>query len=278
MDYIQLNLITDSPDTDVSEVIAAFLGEIGFDSFEEVPGGLNACIQASSFNEQLVREVLRSLPAAKNCSFTITHIPDKNWNEEWERNFKPVIVKDRCMIRTSFHASQPEIPYTILIDPRNAFGTGHHETTWMMIATMFDIPLMGKNVLDMGTGTGVLAILASMLGASSVLAADIDEWSCCNAKENILLNKAGGIIVMQGDLNDVPLNKVDVILANINRNILLRHMAGYALRLNKGGFLLLSGFLKNDRDMLIDCATGNGLFYTAESERNNWTAALFIKN
>jgi ribosomal protein L11 methyltransferase len=277
MDYIQLNLITDPPDADVSEVIAAFLGEIGFESFEEVPGGLNACIQASSFNEQLTREVLASVPAAKNCSFKITHIPDKNWNEEWERNFQPVVVKDRCMIRASFHASQPEIPYTILIDPKNAFGTGHHETTWMMIASMFDVPMKGKNVLDMGTGTGVLAILASMLGASSVLAVDIDEWSCRNAEENILLNKAKGIDVLKGDLNEVPLKNVDVILANINRNVLLQHIPGYAMLLNKGGVLLLSGFLNADKDMLIAAANGNGFLLTGELERNNWTAALFIK-
>jgi ribosomal protein L11 methyltransferase len=278
MDYIQLNLIADPPDQDVSEVIAAFLGEIGFESFEEVPGGLNACIQASSFNEQLTREVLSSVPAAKNCTFSITHVPDKNWNEEWEQNFQPVIIEDRCMIRASFHPSRPEIPYSILIDPRMAFGTGHHETTWMMISGMFDIPLNGKNVLDMGTGTGVLAILASMLGSASVLAVDIDDWSCRNAEENILLNKVGGINVIKGDLNDVPEKKFDVLLANINRNVLLQHMPGYRDRLTSGGFLLLSGYLSADKDLLISCAKENEFLPTRILERNNWTAALFIKN
>ncbi|MFN8207110.1 MAG: 50S ribosomal protein L11 methyltransferase [Bacteroidales bacterium] len=278
MDYIQLNLIADPPDTDAAEVIAVFLGEIGFESFEEIPGGLNAFIQASFFDEQRTRDLLASLPAAGNYTHTIIHIRDKNWNEEWERNFQPVIINDLCLIRASFHPGRPEIPYNILIDPRNAFGTGHHETTWLMIAAMFDISFSGKSVLDMGTGTGVLSILASMLGASAILAVDIDDWACRNAEENILLNKVDGIQVLKGDINDVPIDKVDVILANINRNILLEQMSGYARLLNKGGFLLLSGFLNTDLAILVESATEYEFMCTTHQDRNNWTAAVFIKN
>jgi ribosomal protein L11 methyltransferase len=278
MDYVTLNLVIEPPDPIVGEIMAAFLAEIGFDSFEEVPGGLNACIQATSFDEDKTRKLIESIPIPGTLSLSINRIPAKNWNEEWEKSFQPVIISDRCMIRASFHEPIPEIPYTIVIDPKMAFGTGHHETTSMMVSAMLDLSFTGKAVLDMGTGTGVLAILASMLGAARVIGVDIDEWSCTNAAENILLNKSNGIQILRGDLDVVPEETYDVILANINRNILLDHLSGYYNKLKSGGVILLSGFLSADVEILVAKASQLGLTCIKKYNRNTWNALLFMKN
>jgi len=210
--------------------------------------------------------------------YTHEWIKDKDWNEVWEHNFQPVLIGDKCYIRATFHEQHKTIPYEIVIDPKMAFGTGHHETTSLMIEQMLTLDLSGKRVLDMGCGTGVLAIMASKLKADYILAIDIDIWSYQNTIENCGLNSITNIIAKQGDIDLISGMKFDVIIANINRNILLNQISHYANTLDRDGLLLMSGIYWNDFEIMNSAVQKFGFVNLTLHEKNNWIAVLFKKN
>jgi ribosomal protein L11 methyltransferase len=205
-------------------------------------------------------------------------VAEKNWNEEWEKNyFKPINVDNKCIIHSTFHTDYPEAEYEIIIDPKMAFGTGHHATTSQMVSGTLGMDLKGKSVLDMGCGTGVLAMLASMKGAEPILAIDIDSWSYDNTLENMSINNIDNIEVKCGDASLLTEGEFDVILANINRNILLNDMPTYVARLNKGGELLMSGFYSEDLHLIQNKAKELGLTYAYHKVKDDWTVVNFYK-
>jgi ribosomal protein L11 methyltransferase len=262
-----------------SDILIAELSEAGFDSFNEEEAVLFAYIRESDFNEHAIYQVLQKYPDLKDLFWSVTRMPEKNWNELWESSYEPVLVAGRCYIRAPFHpasgiqdqASRIEI----VIEPKMSFGTAHHETTSLMIEALLDEDLTGKAVLDMGCGTGVLAILASRMGASRVVAIDNDPWAVENATENVLKNNTRTIDVIQGDTTVIPPEQFDVILANINRNTLIEQIQSYATVLRKGGSLFLSGFYTEDLPALEACASANGLGIIFSRSKNNWIVAKF---
>ena len=228
MKYIHVQF-TCNPTTEmVKDELAATLADIGFETFVQFQGGLDAYLPASLFDVSKLKETLAEFPLQAQISWEHHELEDKNWNEEWERHyFQPIVIGDQCCIHSSFHLPQKAYPYQITIDPKMAFGTGHHPTTGLILSEILSMDLQDKTVLDMGCGTAVLGILASMKGAASVTAIDIDEWACKNARENIRLNGMSNINVLLGGAELLEDQSFDVIFANINRNILLRDMALY---------------------------------------------------
>ena len=265
-------IITDFKPEETDEIIA-LLNLEGFDGFEETENCLLAYIEQSMYNE----DSLIQLAARKGFSFTTTIIPSQNWNAIWESNFEPVIVDGFCTVRAGFHNIEITTPYEIVITPKMSFGTGHHATTQMMMSTMRDIEFTQKQVLDFGTGTGVLAILAEMLGASKILAIDNDEWSVTNAIENIDANNCHNIQVEENTIGGLSLEKYEVILANINRHILIDNMHEIYKRLNMGGSLLLSGILVEDKELITKEAEMVNFKLISVKEQGNWSAILFLK-
>ena len=254
------------------EILIAELSQLGFESFVEEENGLRAYIQEDAD--------LSSVRILNSSEFVITfskkEIEQVNWNAEWERNFEPIQVNDQCVVRAPFHESSG-VTYEIIIEPKMSFGTGHHETTLMMMRLLFEIELEGKNVLDMGCGTAVLAILAERLGARNIDAVDIDEWSVENSIENAARNDRKRISVWQGDIDSVPTgNRYDVIIANINRNILQRHIPSYHKLLSPKGMLLLSGFYHSDLEVISKDCSEVGLMFDSSMETNDWVAAKFV--
>lgn len=272
--YIEYNF-TVTPPQPASDILIAELGEVGFESFVEEEHGILAYIQQKDWYES----ILDSLLILKNPLFNITferrEIEQENWNATWEQNFQPILVDGICMVRAPFHEKK-EVAYDIVIEPKMSFGTGHHETTHMMLQHILDMEFQGKAVLDMGSGTGVLAILAAMRGASSVDAIDIDNWCYQNAKENIVRNDVGYINVYEGDARLLELQRFDVIIANINRNILLEDIPKYVRCLEPNGVLLLSGFYKEDLNLISRECTKQGLMFEKNLEKNNWVAAKYV--
>lgn len=272
--YIEYNF-TVTPPQPASDILIAELGEVGFESFVEEEHGILAYIQQKDWYES----ILDSLLILKNPLFNITferrEIEQENWNATWEQNFQPILVDGICMVRAPFHEKK-EVAYDIVIEPKMSFGTGHHETTHMMLQHILDMEFQGKAVLDMGSGTGVLAILAAMRGASSVDAIDIDNWCYQNAKENIVRNDVGYINVYEGDARLLESQRFDVIIANINRNILLEDIPKYVRCLEPNGVLLLSGFYKEDLNLISRECTKQGLMFEKNLEKNNWVAAKYV--
>lgn len=270
MKYIKLTVNTaNMPDYEVDTWVYE-LGEIGFESFETTTDTLLAYIQQTLF-------VPESLTSIISKPFQWEEMPDKNWNEEWEKHFfQPIVIGNKCVIHSTFHTDVPLAQYRIIIDPKMSFGTGHHATTSNMLSWILDDDMQNKRVLDMGCGTGVLGILAKMKGAKSVLAIDIDEWCFENAKESATLNHTD-IEVQLGDASLLKEQSFDVILANINRNILLNDMAAYVACLPQGGVLYMSGFYAEDIAAIAACATQLGMTQVGIKEQNNWVAVKFIK-
>jgi ribosomal protein L11 methyltransferase len=264
---------TISPLEPTREILVAELAQLGFESFEETATGLLAYIPEDEAPEN-ISELYVVQQAKNSIRYTTETIAPKNWNAQWEADFKPVHVGDRCVIRAPFHP-EPSCDYDVVIQPKMSFGTGHHETTELMVQLLLDTDCSGKKVLDMGTGTGVLAILAEKMGAASVAAFDIDSWSYENSKENCTLNHCTKVEVHLGDTTAVTATDFDIIIANINRNVLLQQLPDYAKRLRPSGVLLLSGFYLNDLQVLKEKATFNGLKWEHHIVKNDWTAAIF---
>jgi len=275
MEYTELKCSLPEGDSVYAELILARLGELGFESFEETGEGLLAYIPSSEFDPAILNNP-DLWPEGIDVEYTWAVIPEQNWNAVWEENFEPVTLAGRCHIRAPFHPVIPGIEYEIIIEPKMSFGTAHHETTALMIEYLLEEPVEGLTVLDMGSGTGVLAILAAMRGATDIIAIDNDEWAYRNAIENVERNKSRGISVYLGDAgllnND---KKFDFIIANINRNILLKDIEVYCKSLEKGGTLLMSGFYFEDIAAISDAAALSGLTYQGHKERNKWVAVCY---
>jgi ribosomal protein L11 methyltransferase len=254
------------------------LGEVGFDTFEELEFGFKAYIPVDDFDEAKLIEALTPYRDMFTFSYEIALIPQKNWNEVWESNFEPINIQDKIFVRATFHEPKPEIEYEIVIDPKMAFGTGHHQTTSMMLELMLENEFSAKNVLDMGCGTGILAIMASKLGADKVTAIDYDIVCFESTLENAQLNNIDNITAICGSKEVIPDEHYDTILANINRNILLDQIQRYSEVLKPEGELYLSGFYEQpDLDIIMDEARKYGLKYIIHKNNNDWVAAKFIK-
>ena len=283
MEYYELSFNYDSPiETDtINDVLASELGSIGFESFTSDENGLTAYIVADKYNELTLKDCLVNFPLSGIIfHHTSKLIKDRNWNEEWEKNyFKPIRIENECLIRASFHTHEESFRYTIIIDPKMAFGTGNHATTYLMLREMLKLDLSGKDVLDMGCGTAVLAILAAMKKASRVVAIDIDEWAYNNALENCHLNHTENIEVALGGAEQINhFNTFDYIFANINRNILLEDIRHYVPALKPEGLLFMSGFYTEDIPVIEKECNKNGLSLCSSTECDNWTAVMVKKN
>lgn len=259
------------------DILLAELGEINFDIFEDSDTGLIAYCQTSLFDFALFSEIIQRYEALGPISFQINEIEKQNWNAVWESNYDPIRISNQVFIRANFHSSEPGYAMEIVINPKMSFGTGHHETTFLMTQALFEIELRGKSVLDAGTGTGILAIVATKLGAIDVKGFDIDPWSIENSIENAGLNQCEEIIFVEGTIANESLKKYDVLLANINRNILLSEMHEYSERIVDGGVLLLSGFYAEEVPIILKSASDNGLIFNAQTEKNQWTCIKLQK-
>lgn len=259
------------------EILIAELGYAGFESFVETPKGVTAYIQ----KKEHLPTMLENIFILQNTSFSIQYsfeeIEQVNWNAKWEENFHPILVDDRCAVRAPFH-EKSSAAYDIVIEPKMSFGTGHHETTHMMIQFILDTDFNDKTVLDMGCGTGVLAILAEMKGATTVEAIDIDQWCFLNSIENVERNSCQHIKVSKGDARILNSKKFDIIIANINRNILIQDIPTYATCLNANGLLFLSGFYNNDVPMIQEVCADYNLSLESQISRNDWVALKFKIN
>jgi ribosomal protein L11 methyltransferase len=264
-----------SPKEPATEMLIAQLGYVGFESFVEQDNGVTAYIQKQEWNSKILEDVFLLHSNEFNITFEHNEIAQTNWNEEWEKNFNPIQVDDLVSIRAPFHTN-PSLQFDIVIEPKMSFGTGHHETTHMMVQHLLALDLDTKKVLDMGCGTGILAIFAEMKGAKPIDAIDIDSWCYENSLENIQRNNCNHITVYEGDAS-VLKEKYDVIIANINRNILLSDIKTYTDCLNENGVLLLSGFYKEDIAIIEDEVTKHGLTFETMIQNNNWVALKYVK-
>ena len=276
MDYYELRfrLAETSGDADM---LVAFLSDIGFESFVEEGDLLKAYIPASGFDESCIQKLSEESLKGFYTSYETELIADRNWNAVWESEYDPVIIDERLIIRAPFHRKPDNIPLEVVIEPKMSFGTAHHETTRLMLRYLLDFDLAGKSLLDMGCGTAALAILAYKLGACPVTAIDNDEWAYKNSIENIANNNISDISVLHGDAGLLPGLNFDIVLANINRNILLRDIHVYSGCLPDGGLLLLSGFYTEDFPSITECAEKSGFEPVDHRTENNWVAACFKK-
>lgn len=274
MNYIQYNF-TVTPTEPGTDILVALLSELEFESFSATDTGVEAYVQEEFDNEQAVKEI--SIDGFL-LSYQRIEIPKTNWNEEWEKNFHPVFVDDLVCIRAHFHPKADGIKHDIVITPKMSFGTGHHDTTWLMSKTLFEIDVAKKSVLDMGCGTGILAILAHQLGATPVLGIDIDEWSIENSIENANNNNASVIEFKKGDVTLLPITQTfDVVLANINKNVLKKDLAHYYNALKNNGTILLSGFFVADVAELSELAITIGFEVSKHYSKNEWAVIKLLK-
>ena len=272
MKYIELSFIF-SQNTDFADIVVAKLNEIEFESYVETQDGVDAYIQESLFNQEKLNEVIEDLLSLFQFEYTIKEIKQENWNQQWEENFNPVEINKDCFIRAHFH-DKIDCKYEIIITPKMSFGTGHHETTFLMMNEMFHIDFNNKKVLDIGCGTGILAILSKMLGSSITQAIDIDEWSYENSVKNATLNNTEDINFSLGDVTAIK-GDFDVVLANINRNIILEDISKYTDSLNENSDLLLSGFLSEDVIIIRDKVESLGLSFVSHKNKNKWNLLHF---
>jgi ribosomal protein L11 methyltransferase len=278
MNYWELNFKVD-PKTPWSEILIAELGEIGFESFMETETGFLAYIAEVDFNEVDPKEIylITQKEAALHISYTKNFIPEQNWNETWESSFEPVSINKELLIMAPFHQVENEYRHAIIIEPKMSFGTGHHQTTRLMSRALLDEPCLPKIILDMGCGTGVLAILAEKLGADNILAIDTEAWAYANAVENAERNNCKHIRVLHGDAKLLTGLKFDLILANINKNVLLQDMPIYSNCLNDNGLLFISGFFKSDEEILVNSAKNCNLALVKSISEDNWSCLQLVK-
>ncbi len=259
-----------------SDILLSELEDTAFESFEETENGLSAYVQENLHTDDILAEVSILEHPEFEISYTIEKIETVNWNEEWEKNFSPIEVGDDCYIRAPFHPTK-NAKYEIVIEPKMSFGTGHHQTTYMMLEHLLDTDLANKTALDMGCGTAVLAILAELKGAKQIDAIDIDNWCYLNSLENVERNNCSQISVYEGDVSLIKGKKYDVIIANINRNILLNDMHAYAACLDKDDLLFLSGFYTEDIPVIDESCQSHGLKLEKQLQKDNWVALKYIK-
>ena len=259
-----------------ADLLIAALGDIGYESFENTDTGFLGYIAASDYDPQTTQAVLQSYSEHCRVSFSTKEIAATNWNADWEKNFSPITVGERIHVRAPFHPVS-EAEYEIVIEPKMSFGTGHHQTTHLMLEHLLDLDLKEKEVLDMGSGTAVLAIMACMRGAQKATAIDIDAWCGENGRENAQRNGIDNIEVLVGTAEQLPKSPVyDVIIANINRNVLLEDMGAYVACLRPGGVVLLSGFYQSDLEIITARCKECGLVYQHHKTKDNWVAAKFL--
>lgn len=278
MAYKQYSFSFANPEEELLDALTAYLSLSGFEGFYSEGNVLNAYIEEENLKAGLPETIL-SAPAFSDLSisFEVQDLPEKNWNEEWERSYEPVIVDDICAIIAPFHSSPEGVEHIIHIEPKMSFGTGHHETTRLMIRQINQIQLYEKRVLDMGCGTGVLGIFTLMKNASFVSSIDMDPWACENSRENFGRNgwNSDRFEIIQGDASSIPEKTYDIILANINRNVLLEDMEKYCIHLEPKGFLILSGILNTDRRSIVEKASKIGLEFLSVLEEDKWLSLAF---
>lgn len=277
MSYRELVFTKISGEDYHQDILIGELAEMGFDTFEEVENGFKAYIPSTNFDESTLQALLKANQDQFQFTYQDYTIAHQNWNELWESNFESITIRDQVYVRASFHPARPEFPYEIVIDPKMAFGTGHHQTTSLIMEMMLEEDFKGKKVLDMGCGTAILAILAQKLGATALDAIDYDPICYESTLENSQLNNAPEIRAFCGSKEVIPNEKYDIILANINRNILLDQLEAYAAVLIPGGKLYLSGFYEHpDLEIISEKAKSLGFTYQEHRVNKDWTAAKFI--
>lgn len=277
MDYYKISFdLANRPE--LADILSYELGEIGFESFDEEDGIFNAYIQQNTLNKPQLDEICHRYKGDTKLSYEQKLIETQNWNATWESNYQPIEIDKILRIKAGFHEAKPEFEYEITIVPKMSFGTGHHETTQLVAKTMRALDFVNKSVLDMGCGTGILAIFAEKLGAKVITAIDIEDFAYENALENCLLNGCSKIHVEKGGIEKIPAVSFNIILANINKNILLQQISVYANHLEKTGLLILSGFFESDCDELTKACYNAGMEFVSKQMKNNWACLLLQKN
>ena len=273
--YTRLQVVCDPS---YSEILMAEIAEAGFDTFMETDSGFEAYAEEDKADRNEVDAIQRKYDRVQPLQFLYERVEKQNWNEEWEKNVDPIIVDDTVLVRAAFHQLNRKFPIEIIITPKMSFGTGHHQTTHLMLSNQLKVDHKDKRVMDAGCGTAILSIMASKVGAKSVEAFDIDEWSVLNGKENVEVNGVSNIHIQQGAISDLKLSSdFDIILANINKNVLIEEMERYASHLVIGGMLLMSGFYEKDIPDLLAVAGRIGFNEIARSERETWASLLLTK-
>lgn len=281
MNYYKVRFECDPCTEDITDLLAAFLADAGYESFEPDSSGLSAYVQAKDFSESAIDEIVSEFPIPASIRYEAEFVESKNWNEEWEKHyFQPIVIAGECVVHSSFHKDIPKAKFDILIDPKMAFGTGHHATTSQMMRYVLDLnDIEGKSVIDMGTGTGILAILCKMRGAGNVTGIEIDPGAFENALENASLNNQA-VNFICGDADSLSeCEPADIFLANINRNVITSDIARYAEKIKSGGVLLLSGFYTSDIPVVMEAAAPLGFTLDRTSEEgDHWAAIRLLKS
>ena len=262
---------------DIRDIMIAELSELQYDSMMETQEGLEAYIEKALFKEGQLKQLIAKY-SQQSITYEVQPVVARNWNEEWEKNYDPIVVEDQIYVHATFHDAQPTFPFEIVINPRMSFGTGHHATTYLMLKNQLDLDHKKKRVLDAGTGTGILAVMAEKLGASEVIAYDNNSWSIENAPENLRLNHCEKVQIQEGTINTLNLSGTfNIVLANINKNVLLDEMASYCSFLAMNGFMVLSGFYEDDASDIVTSAIQCGLVEKKRITRNDWCSIVFTK-
>lgn len=278
MQYIQVTFSFTEVQEYQKDLLIDELANIGYNTFEDTPDGFDAFVSLDQYSEDALGEVMTQFEGELKYTYTVVEIQAENWNQEWEKNFDPLIIDDQCYVRATFHQPQPQYKYEIVIDPKMAFGTGHHQTTTMMMKYILSADVEDKTILDMGCGTGILAILASKRGAKMLTAIDNDDVCYESTLENSGLNNVTNIIALCGGKEVIPSTSFDIILANINRNILLDQIPRYAEVLKEDGSIFFSGFYESpDLQMITETCKEFGINYVSHKKIGEWVAAHFKK-
>lgn len=277
MNYIELHCRI-FPVEPASDILTAQLAEIGFESFAESDTGLLAYIPSGSFDFEAVKQLPVVSQGLFDISFEYAEIEEENWNKLWESNYDPVLIDKLCYVRAPFHEPRNDVQHEIVVQPKMSFGTAHHETTELTIRLMFEVDFLGKEVLDMGTGTGILAILASKMGAESITAIDVDNWAYDNAPDNFRYNNVKNVDLIEGDASAIPDKLFDIVIANINRNVVLEDIPAYHKHLKSGGTLLLSGFYGHDVEKITEVAEKHDLHLQSSNQKNDWVGLIMLKS